>query len=505
MILILHNETKIIKLIDENQNTINDAEKYINAPLVQGFIGIAKNFSTQQLVWCHEFALGNLNISKLATIFNHKLIMASFGNTCINNAIGYVEQGPFLKSNKTAKYPTWLMSSYVGGIYAEVFNKIYNTSIYSANFSEFLSSVAKSTQLQGLWCYSDPDLLVNPNNIVINTTKANPFKFVKKHYKLQWLFILLFSYLVFEKKIPLLNFLRALTSNKAQVNVNLEEYIIKSTNIPLATIDVIIPTIGRAKYIEKVFELLAQQTHLPNKVIVIEQNAIQNAPTELAFIYNQNWPFKIEHQLIYQLGACNARNLALDKVEADYVFFADDDIEFENNFLKNSLQLMQANVIDAATLACLRVGDKQVYNKLFQWGAFGSGCSIVKTNEFKNLKFDMRYEFGFGEDAAFGMQLRNKGVDVFYIPYEVITHLKAPIGGFRTKFEQPWQNNKISPKPSPTVMLFNLTYLTKQQLFGNKLIMFTKFYKNQTIKNPMSYIKIMNKKWNVSIEWAKKI
>ena len=67
----------------------------------------------------------------------------------------------------------------------------------------------------------------------------------------------------------------------------------------------------------------------------------------------------------------------------------------------------------------------------------------------------MGFEFGFGEDADFGMQLRNQGYDVLYLPEPEILHLKAPIGGFRTKPVLQWQNESIQPKPSPTVMLYH--------------------------------------------------
>ena len=39
----------------------------------------------------------------------------------------------------------------------------------------------------------------------------------------------------------------------------------------------------------------------------------------------------------------------------------------------------------------------------------------------------MNYEFGFGEDIDFGMQLRNNGIDIIYLPYPEIIHIKAPM------------------------------------------------------------------------------
>jgi GT2 family glycosyltransferase len=114
----------------------------------------------------------------------------------------------------------------------------------------------------------------------------------------------------------------------------------------------------------------------------------------------------------------------------------------------------------------------------------------------------MRFENGFGEDADFGMQLRNKGVDVLYLPQPQILHLKAPVGGFRSKPVLPWEDEVIQPKPSPTVMLFKNIYHTKEQLLGYKLNLFFKYYKNQSIKNPFKYYKSMQKQWEISAKWA---
>ncbi len=51
----------------------------------------------------------------------------------------------------------------------------------------------------------------------------------------------------------------------------------------------------------------------------------------------------------------------------------------------------------------------------------------------EQIKFDIAFEHGFGEDGDFGMQIRNLGEDIGYISECNILHLKAPVGGFRTK------------------------------------------------------------------------
>jgi GT2 family glycosyltransferase len=117
----------------------------------------------------------------------------------------------------------------------------------------------------------------------------------------------------------------------------------------------------------------------------------------------------------------------------------------------------------------------------------------------------MDYEFGFGEDSDFGMQLRNLGHDVLYFPEPEILHLKAPIGGFRTKPVLRWHGESIQPKPSPTIMLFNLLHNSNEQINSYKTILFFKYYKHQKIKNPIRYYFYLQKQWKQSVFWANEL
>jgi hypothetical protein len=79
------------------------------------------------------------------------------------------------------------------------------------------------------------------------------------------------------------------------------------------------------------------------------------------------------------------------------------------------------------------------------------------------------------------------------------------MGGFRTKLILAWENDEIQPKPSPTVMLFQLNHKTTQQNLGYKTILFFKYYNHQSIKNPLSYYKNFSKQWNKSVFWAERL
>ena len=70
------------------------------------------------------------------------------------------------------------------------------------------------------------------------------------------------------------------------------------------SVDVIIPTIGRADFVRQVVEDLSQQTLLPNRLIIVEQQSDAGLGTELEDILTEEWPFRIIHIFTHQTGAC---------------------------------------------------------------------------------------------------------------------------------------------------------------------------------------------------------
>ena len=103
------------------------------------------------------------------------------------------------------------------------------------------------------------------------------------------------------------------------------------------------------------------------------------------------------------------------------------------------------------------------------------------------------------------MQLRNLGQDVLYLPEPEILHLKAPVGGFRTQPILRWHNDLIQPKPSPTVMLYNILHNSKEQINSYKTTLFFKYYRLQKIKNPIRYYFYFKKQWEKSVFWANEL
>jgi glycosyltransferase involved in cell wall biosynthesis len=507
VIVVYHQNNRITKVVKaHNKSIIIDA----NASIAAILMSLAYQFPDEQIVWCNQLLENNLNIDGITTLFHHDKMMLSYDISVtgfLGNRIGFVEESPFINVNKEVTYPTWQMSSSVGVIHASVLNALQDKMRRDIDFDYFLCSVAKLCMPKGLLCYSEPRLLKQQAH-TINPIKRNTFvlfRFVKQHYKTRWVFLLLLNFLLYERKFPVFPMLVSFFYKNRNANtMNLDGIVVQSSRVFITaeTIDVIIPTIGRSTYLYDVLKDFAKQVKLPNQIIIVEQNSLAGSTTELDYITSEKWPFPIQHFFTHQAGACNARNVALSHIQSEWIFLADDDIRIKTDFLEKALELICNSGAEATSFSCLKKEENKLLNTIVQWGSFGSGCSIVASKLIKYIKFNIGFEFGFGEDSDFGMQLRNQGCDVLYLPEPEILHLKAPVGGFRTKPVLQWQDDEIQPKPSPTIMLYKILHTTIEQQLGYKTILFFKYYKLQKVKNPLQYYSNFQKQWKRSVFWA---
>lgn len=509
MIFLYHIHDTVKAVVDDQAIPIAINEKKPEHAL----LAIAASYPEEWIVWCHINNKEALNRSQLSELLHHKRCMMSCGDATfpfLSPAIGYIEDSPFLKINESKTYPTWCMSSAVGAIHASVLLALGNSITITRGFDYFLNSLARKGRAHGLLCYHEPALLQSkPNKQTLKKASLQvQYAFVKEHFKTQWIFFLLFFQLRYEKKIPFIACLNALLFvKKNNAPLDISEVPIQSSRQLLETfeVDVIIPTLGRKTYLYDVLKDFSKQTVLPKKIIIIEQNPDPNSTSELEYIKTERWPFLIEHQFIHQTGACNARNLALSKVSSNWVFFFDDDIRFNVDTLEKIADAIKKTGSHCINISCLQKGEIEKNITYKQWETFGSGCSVVHRVVATSISFDMALEHGYGEDVDFGMQIRTLGYDVIYAPHIQVLHLKAPIGGFRSLPKFPWQEDKIQPKPAPQILFHRTKNTTKRQLKGYKWMLFLKYYKNQPIKNPFSYISYFKKAWKNSISWAKKL
>ncbi|MGK0174915.1 MAG: glycosyltransferase involved in cell wall biosynthesis [Ulvibacter sp.] len=511
MIVVLHQNNRIVRVLNEK---LKDLKFDITGSLTNTFFSVAKTHPDDLILWCHEAYFENFNFTNIDQIFHHPKMMVSYSVTnhkYLTERIGYVEDSPFINVKFDVSYPTWLMSSDVGGVHAQVLNTLNPKDFQNKNLDLFLNSVAKIGMPAGLLCYSNPKLLLGdpqPEKETVPASNYQLYRFVKEHYKAGWVFFIFLAQIIYERKLHLFSLIMSFFYLRKKFKVEAfskMEGPSKKLNDETKTVDVIIPTLGRKVFLLDVLNDLAAQTILPKRVIIVEQNSDPNAISELDYLTSESWPFQITHRFIHQTGACNARNIAIKELESEWVFMADDDIRIPKNTIEKVLEFFETYKCKVVTLNCLREGDITFRQPIRQWNSFGSGCSAVASEVVKTTFFNMSFEHGFGEDTDYGMQLRNKGYDVLYNPFIQLKHLKAAVGGFRETIQRPWELSNILPKPSPTIMLYRIKHTTKQQLQAYKVLLFIKYYRKQAVKNPIAYIQKMNMAWNSSVNWANKL
>ncbi|MCL6219163.1 glycosyltransferase family 2 protein [Zunongwangia pacifica] len=505
----------MIKLIHQNNSKVaaifKDEEQLsgYSENITKTFWKLAEDFPREKIIWIEEAQQNNINEEAFAEVFHHDLIMVSCAvkTSFFSEDIGYVDQFPFANVNWSVLYPTWLMSSDIGGIYASAVLKFKKEFQQISNFEYLLNAIAKLGQHHGLFCYHAPQLAIKKaTELEYKATTQDLFSFTFQFYKKARGIILLCCFAQYKKRYPLRSLISTgLKRNFFNTEIDFADIEVKSSkSVTNNSIDVIIPTIGRPEHLLNVLKDLKKQSLLPQKVIVVEQNPDMGSTSDFNFAAD-DWPFKIQHIFTHQTGACNARNIALQEVTASWVFFCDDDIRFKSNVLHNAFMSSVQFGVNVLNLNCKQENEVNTYLKVKQWASFGSGTSFVYSEKLKNLKFDLALEYGYGEDMDFGMQLRNQGVDIIYHPDIKIVHLKAPMGGFRAKTIKPWEKTEPIPKPSPTVMTFIQKNYSIPQIRAYKFILWLKFYKAQDIKNPLKYKINMQKRWEASEAWARKI
>lgn len=480
--------------------------------IVKGLLLLAERFPNEKIVWCHADWVQNLDLDAIQSLFHHDKMMLSYSgnsNNYFKSTIGYVEESPFIKINKKVSYPSWQMSSLVGVLHASLLLAVKDKIKADSNFDYYLNSVAKLCMPLGLFCYSEPKLLQGlEKGSIPQASMYTLFRFVRQHYKKRWTLLLLLNRIIYERRFPFGAFLYAgFFKNRNKNGINLDAIAVNSSLevVEKATIDVVIPTIGRKRYLYDVLCDLRKQTHLPKNVIIVEQNPLADSVSELDYLHTEVWPFAIKHSFTHQAGACNARNIALKQLESEWIFLADDDIRFGNDLLEKVLINVFKYGVWVLTSSCLQLKEKQEYKIISQSSIFGSGNSFLRAELLKKVTFNESFEFGYGEDTDFGLQLRNNGTDIIYFPEIRILHLKASIGGFRGKSVLQWQNEIIQPKPSPTLMLYQIMHNTEEQILGYKLVLFIKLFKNSGWKNPIQFLSLYQKRWEVSLHLAKQL
>ena len=397
MVIFVHNGHRAVSLLDKEKNLLDHSFK--ENTIVKNFLEVARLFPDDLIIWCREDLLVSLRLNEVNDIFHHKRVMASYGtskNSFLPSQLGYIDRTCFLKINREVSYPTWLMSSQIGGVHSSVIGHLRNSLVIFKSLDFFLNSLSKLGMDHGLFCYSDPRLVAHIEPRIISTEQTSIytlFKFVKQHHKWVWVYFLALSYAVYEGRFTLLPLLSSLRYRRLKPYKLIDKIEICSTRnvVNQREIDVIIPTIGRKDYLYNVLRDLSKQTILPKNVIIVEQNPSHGSVSELDYLTNKEWPFNIKHTFTHQAGVCNARNIALSQVTSEWTLLGDDDNRFEPDLIEMLFKNVEKYGSKVGITVYLQPNEVQTYMETGQTGIFGAGNGIIKSDLIPSIKFDKRY------------------------------------------------------------------------------------------------------------------
>lgn len=238
-----------------------------------------------------------------------------------------------------------------------------------------------------------------------------------------------------------------------------------------ARISVLIPTLDRQDYLRKLLEQLRCQTVRPYEIIVVDQTPTEQRDPRLSSDF-ADLPlrmFYLDHP-----GQCSSRNFGLQRVEGDYVFFADDDEEIEPNLFEIHLRNLHLARDEVSSGVIHEVGAGPL-PKNFTFtrvsDVFPMGNTLINREVLRRSGLlDLAYERGQRADGDLGMRVYLSGALMVLNPAASVLHHHAARGGLRAHkarvvtYASSRQQLTVRHLPSVTEIYLARRYYTARQV-----------------------------------------
>lgn len=231
-------------------------------------------------------------------------------------------------------------------------------------------------------------------------------------------------------RLSLLRRIRRLPLNKTGPYLQPADLQLKPLPAGEHRVSVLIPTLNRYDWLEKVLLCLEQQTVKPYEVLIIDQSDVGNRRQQVGSGLDLN----IRHYVRDKKGQSSARNYGLQRARGDYICFLDDDVEMEPDLIENHLRLLHHYQVDISSGLISEPDCVPPENyKQFATSPVFPTCNALIRAEYlaKAQLFDLAFDFGKRADYDFGMRLRLAGASSMLNPAAHLFHHRAPEGGLR--------------------------------------------------------------------------
>lgn len=251
------------------------------------------------------------------------------------------------------------------------------------------------------------------------------------------------------------------------------------------TVAVVIPTLYRSQYLERVLQLLETQTVVPNEVLVIDQAAPEEIDRAMYSRFTGKLPLRVYHLDVRSQSA--ARNWGVRLSTSDIYISVDDDTEFDQHLIANHLLAMQRHHCDCIC-GGVRFKNSDLQNEFRKpsgWepteftfmhtplvnyavqtiGIAGCNFSIKREAILKIDGWDETIPI-YGEDRDFPLRLIKAGGSIFFDPTPLVIHIKAVMGGGRYKTNQSnFLTRQFNPLPWPSYLYYYTKHFSGYALF----------------------------------------
>ena len=206
---------------------------------------------------------------------------------------------------------------------------------------------------------------------------------------------------------------------------------------PAATkgrVSVLIPTLDRYSYLERVLEPLLEQSIAPHEVLVVDQTPEARRQTGIEDRLG-GLPLTVLHR--QQAGQCSSRNAGLRRATGDFVLFLDDDDdEIPPDLIERHLANLQQFGAAASCGVADEVGAGDLPEAFQRWrlsDVFPTNNAMLRCEVLsKTGLFDLAFEHGERADADLGMRVYLTGGLSILDPASRVLHHRAGSGGLRT-------------------------------------------------------------------------
>lgn len=188
----------------------------------------------------------------------------------------------------------------------------------------------------------------------------------------------------------------------------------------MSLVSIIMPYYKKKAYLNKTINSILQQTYKKFEIILVDDEKSEESINLLSKIKKKNKKIKVINSA-RNLGAGNARNLAINNSSGDYLAFCDCDDLWKKDKLKKQLNFMLKNKLDFSHTSYeiidqngLKIGLRKA-NKNLSYNDLIKSCDIgLSTVIFKKKLFDNKnYKFPnlkTKEDYVLWLKFAKKGI-----------------------------------------------------------------------------------------------